>query len=109
MAAVIWINEQLHVGCAVYSGEDGVLQARDLIEDLAERYSISEVAFDPWRAAQIAQELQQRGVRCSAFPQTDARMIPASKGLHGAIIERRRVLLADQTLGDHRTPACASG
>ena len=29
--------------------------------------AIVEVAFDPWRASQIAQELQQRGVRVSAF------------------------------------------
>ena len=52
--AVVWISEQLHVGCQVFSGEDGVLQARDLIEDLAERYRIEEVAFDPWRAARRA-------------------------------------------------------
>ncbi len=105
--AVVWINSELHVGCAVFSGEDGVLQAHDLIEELAERYSISEVAFDPWRAAQIAQELEQRGIRCSAFPQTDSRMIPASKGLHRAIIERRLVLPADQTLADHASHAVA--
>ena len=105
--AVVWISEQLHVGCQVFSGEDGVLQARDLIEELAERYRIEEVAFDPWRAAQIAQELEQRGVRCSAFPQTDARMIPASKGLHRAIVERRLVLPADDVLASHASHAVA--
>ncbi len=97
----------MHVGAEVFSGEDGVLQARDLIEDLAEHYRIEEVAFDPWRASQIAQELQQRGVRCSAFPQTDARMIPASKGLHRAIVEQRLVLPADDTLASHAANAVA--
>ncbi len=105
--AVCWLNAAGNVGAAVLSGEDGVLQARDLIEELAERYSISEVAFDPWRASQIAQELQQRGVRCSAFPQTDARMIPASKGLHCAIVERRLVLPLDDTLASHAANAVA--
>ena len=105
--AVVWINAAGHVGAEVFSGEDGVLQARDLIEDLAEHYRIEEVAFDPWRASQIAQELQQRGVRCSAFPQTDARMIPASKGLHRAIVEQRLVLPADDTLASHAANAVA--
>ena len=96
--AVAWVSERLHVGCAVFSGEDGVLQARDKVEELAEPYTIAEVAFDPWRASQIAQELQQRGVRVSAFAQTDSRMIPASQALHRAVVERRVVLPADETL-----------
>jgi len=104
--AVVWVNPHLHVGCAVFSGEDGVLQARDKIEELAERYSVAEVAFDPWRASQIAQELQQRGVRVSAFAQTDSR-IPASQGLHRAIVERRVVLPADETLSAHAAHAVA--
>ncbi len=91
----------------MFSGESGVLDARDLIEELAATYRIEEVAFDPWRASQIAQELQQRGVRCSAFPQTDARMIPASKGLHRAIVEQRLVLPADGTLAGHAANAVA--
>ena len=105
--AVVWLNSELHVGVEVFDGESGVLAARDLIEELAERFRIEEVAFDPWRASQIAQELQQRGVRCSAFPQTDSRMIPASKGLHRAVVERRIVLPADDTLAEHASHAVA--
>ena len=105
--AVCWVNERLHVGCAVFSGEDGVLRARDKIEELAEPYSIVEVAFDPWRASQIAQELQRRGVRVSAFAQTDSRMIPASQGLHRAVVEQRLVLPADETLSAHAAHAVA--
>ena len=105
--AVVWLNAELHVGVEVFSGESGVLAARDLIEDLAELYRIEEVAFDPWRASQIAQELQQRSVRVSAFPQTDSRMIPASKGLHRAIVEQRLVLPADDKLASHAANAVA--
>lgn len=105
--AVVWISERLHVGCAVFSGEDGVLRARDQIEDLAEAFTIVEVSFDPWRASQIAQELQLRGVSVSAFPQTDSRMIPASQGLHRAVVEQRLTLPADETLASHASHAVA--
>ena len=64
--------------------------------------AIAEVSFDPWRASPARQELQQRGVRVSAFPQTDARMIPASHALHRAVVERRLVLPADETLSRAR-------
>ena len=77
--AVVWVSEQLHVGCAVFSGEAGVLDARDQIDELAERYSIVEVAFDPWRAASSRRSCSSAASACSAFPQTDARMIPASR------------------------------
>lgn len=105
--AVAWVNQQLHVGVAVFDGEDGVLQARDLIEELAERYSIAEVIFDPWRASQVALELDARGVRTVKFPQTDERMIPASARLHRAVVERRLVLPADPTLAQHAANAVA--
>ena len=105
--AVVWMNERLHVGCASFSGEDGVLRARDLIEGLAEMYNVVEVAFDPWRASQVALELGERGIRCSGFPQTDARMIPASAALHRAVVERRLVLPPDPVLSQHAANAVA--
>ncbi len=105
--AVAWLSEGLHVGCEVFAGESGVLDARDLIAELAGRYRIAEVAFDPWRAAQIALELEERGIRCSAFPQSDSRMIPASGALHRAVVERRLTLPAEPTLNQHATNAIA--
>jgi phage terminase large subunit-like protein len=105
--AVCWVNEQLHVGVAVFDGEDGVLQARDLIDELAERYSIAECVFDPWRASQIALELGARGMRTVTFPQTDERMIPASARLHRAVVEQRLVLPADEVLAQHAATAVA--
>ncbi len=57
--AVVWISERLHVGCAVFSGEDGVLRARDQIEELAEtlqhrRGQLRPVARLPDRAGATA-------------------------------------------------------
>ena len=51
--------------------------------------SSCEVAFDPWRAGQLAAELEREGILCTAFPQSDSRMIPASARLHAAVTERR--------------------
>jgi phage terminase large subunit-like protein len=105
--AVCWLNAALHVGCAIFHGDEGVLRAVELIDELCERYDVVEVAFDPWRFGQAAQELQARGVRVSAFPQTDARMMPASDRLHRAIVEHRPVLPADDELAAHAANAIA--
>ncbi len=56
---------------------------------------------------QIGQELKQRGVRVSAFPQHDARMIPASQRLYDAIVERRLVHPNDPRLNAHVANAIA--
>jgi hypothetical protein len=42
----------------------------------------------------------RRACRCSPSPQTDVRMIPASAGLHRAVLERGLLVPAD--------PSCAS-
>lgn len=100
-SAVVWINERLHVGCEVLSGDRAVLEIADVVRELAERYTIVECAFDPWRAAQVGQELEQRGIPVSAFPQHDARMIPASQRLYDAILEKRLVHGDDERLNAH--------
>jgi phage terminase large subunit-like protein len=106
-SAVVWINERLHVGCEVLSGDRAVLEIADVVRELAEQHTITECAFDPWRAGQIGQELEQRGIRVSAFPQHDARMVPASQRLYDAIIERRLVHPDDPRLNAHVAAAVA--
>jgi phage terminase large subunit-like protein len=92
--AVAWVDEHLHAGVWIGHGDEAVLEARDVIRDLARDHTILECAFDPWRAGQLAAELEQEGVPCVAFPQSDSRMIPASSTLHAAIVERR-ILVPD--------------
>lgn len=106
-SAVVWVNEALQVGCAVYHGDEGVLDCITEIEALAERYRLVEVVFDPWRFGQAAQELQGRGVPVVAFPQTDARMIPASDRLYRAVVEGRLTLPDDAELRAHAHAAIA--
>jgi hypothetical protein len=85
----VWVTEDLRVGCAIFHGEQGVLDALDQVRDLARRYDVRELVFDPWRFGQAAQELEREGMTVVAFPQHDARMIPASARLHAAIVEQR--------------------
>ena len=48
-----------------------------------------EVRFDPWRFQAPALDLEQRGLRMVEFPQSNARMIPASERLHAVVTEGR--------------------
>ncbi len=87
--AVAWINENYQVGVWIGHGDPAVLDAKDVIRELAGTYTVREVMFDPWRAGQLAQELEQERLVVTAFPQTDARMIPASDRLYRAVVEKR--------------------
>jgi phage terminase large subunit-like protein len=106
-SAVVWVNERLHVGCEILSGDRAVLEIPEVVRELAGRYRIVECAFDPWRAAGIAQELEARRIPVSAFPQHDARMVPASQRLYDAIVERRLVHGDDPRLNAHVAAAVA--
>jgi phage terminase large subunit-like protein len=104
---VAWVNERLHVGCAIFHGEGGVLECVDLVQELAGRYQLAELVYDPWRFGQAAQELAQRGIPVVEFPQTDQRMIPASNRLHEAITESRLLVPDDPELRAHAANAVA--
>ena len=105
--AVVWINDQLHVGAELFHGEAAILDVAHLVRDLALRYQVAELAFDPWRAGQLAQELEREGMVVSVFPQNDARMVPASAVLYDAITEGRIVLPSSPELAQHAAGAIA--
>ncbi|MEJ7787447.1 MAG: terminase large subunit [Solirubrobacteraceae bacterium] len=100
-SAVVWVNAELHVGAAIYHGDSGVLECVQQVRDLADRYSLREVVFDPWRFGQAAQELERERVPVLTFPQTDVRMVPASLRLHAAIVEKRLTLPDDREFAQH--------
>lgn len=58
------------------------------MRELAGQYDLREVIYDPWRFGQAAQELERERVIVTAFPQTDARMNPASDRLYRAVTEQ---------------------
>jgi phage terminase large subunit-like protein len=96
--ALIWINAARHVGCRIYTTEDGILRARDAVRDLAQRYRLQALAFDPWNAQQLALEVEQDGVLAVVWPQSDARACPASARLHEAIRRGQLTLPDDPAL-----------
>ncbi len=106
-SAVVWVTEDLRVGCAVFHGNEAVLACRARVEELAREYAVVEVAYDPWRFQQSALELQERGVLVVEFPQSNARMGPASERLHAAIVERRLKHPGDPKLTAHVMAAVA--
>ena len=80
---VVWISERRHVGCWIGHGDQAILDARDVIHELAERYRVVQVAADPWRAGgQVIAEPGQRGIRTSQVAQSDKLMVPASQALY---------------------------
>jgi phage terminase large subunit-like protein len=99
--AVAWVTQDLRAGCWIGHGDDAVLEARDVVRDLAEKYRIIECVFDPWRAGQLAAELEREGIACIAFPQSGSRIIPASARLHAAVVEKRIKVPADDELAAH--------
>ena len=78
-----------------------MIELAAVIAELAATYRVTECTFDPWRAGQIGQELEQRGIRTSAFPQHDARMIPASQRFYDAVVEGRLTHPDDPRLNAH--------
>ena len=57
---------------------------------LAEQFVIREAAFDPWRYQGEALRLEQEHrLPMVAFPQSHARLVPASERLHAAVVEKR--------------------
>jgi phage terminase large subunit-like protein len=106
-SAVVWVSPTLHVGCAIYHGDSGVLECVDHVRGLAARYKVRELVYDPWRFGQAAQELEREGMTVVAFPQHDARMIPGSARLHAAIVEQRLTLPDDPELARHAAEAIA--
>jgi phage terminase large subunit-like protein len=105
--AVVWVNDALHVGAQIFHGEGAILEVADYVRELATRYQVAELAFDPWRAGQLAAELEREGMRVSVFPQNDARMVPASALLYDAIIEQRITLPRSPELAQHAAGAIA--
>jgi phage terminase large subunit-like protein len=106
-SAVVWINENLQVGVETWTGDDSVLEVASFVAELADQYQIVEAVYDPWRAGQMAQEWEQRGIQAVQFPQSDSRMIPACERLYDAIVHQQLVHPDDPELNAHVHAAVA--
>ena len=106
-SAVVYVNEDLHVGVETWTGDAAVLEVAAYVASSPSASTIVEAVFDPWRAGQMAQEWEQRGIPAVAFPQSDARMIPACERLYDAIVHGRLVHPDDPDLNRHVHAAVA--
>ncbi len=100
-SACVWASAGLHVNAAIFEGEDAILDVKSLIDELCERYDVQMVLADPWHAAEMLLDLEQRGVPAARFPQSDAYMFPAYRVLHRAIVQRRLVHPDHPKLNEH--------
>jgi phage terminase large subunit-like protein len=66
---------------------------REFVKGLAVRYSIAEIAYDPWRATQLAVQLQEDGATCVEFRQGMASMA-------GPMAEAEKLILGKKIVHD---------
>jgi phage terminase large subunit-like protein len=92
-SVVAWMSklgdDHYTLDAGIFEGEDGPFEANLHIQRLAERFRIREVVYDNWRAPMIVRGLEQRGLNCTVFGQSDNRMIPASAAFYQAVVEKR--------------------
>jgi phage terminase large subunit-like protein len=105
--AIVWLDEHLHVGCWIGSGDEAAFEAPSVLLEVAERYEVAEVVYDPWRAATLAQVAESHRLKVTKWPQSDPRMLPASAALHEAIVKKRIHHPDDPKLNEHVAAAVA--
>ncbi len=86
---------------------EAVLAVEERVRRLAGEQDVRASAYDPWRFQQAALELEQERLTMVEFPQSHARMVPASERLYAAIVERRLRHPNDPELNRHVAAAVA--
>jgi phage terminase large subunit-like protein len=76
------------------------------VRALGRQYAVQAFTYDPWRASQLAQELEPEGIVCVEFRRTTS-MAPASERLYNAIVDQRLTLPDDPELARHASNATA--
>jgi phage terminase large subunit-like protein len=89
--AVVAVTRDLRIAAVhVFQGDEAVLRVPETVLELARRFVVDEVSYDPWRFQSEALRLErEHGLTMVQFPQSHTRMTVASEGLHAAIVERR--------------------
>lgn len=77
------------------------LEVEDRIIQLAEFYDVVEVVADPFRWQRSLQVLEERGLPVAQFPQTTARLTPATNDARAAVAEGGLTHDADERLSTH--------
>jgi phage terminase large subunit-like protein len=78
-----------------------IVEVEDAIRAAARRWQVREVVFDPFRWQRSMQVLADEGLPVSEFPQTPARMSPATQGFRDAVVNRQLTHSGDSRLARH--------
>ena len=106
-SAVVWLTDDLRLGCEVFEGTEAVLAVEARVRRLAGEQDVRAALYDPWLFEQAALELEAEGLTTVAFPQSHSRMVPASENLFSAVVEGRLKQPNDETLNRHAAAAIA--
>jgi phage terminase large subunit-like protein len=77
-----------------------IIEVEDAIRAAARRWQVREVVFDPFRWQRSMQVLADE-LPVSEFPQTPARMSPATQGFRDAVVNRQLTHSGDSRLARH--------
>lgn len=105
IAIVAKVGDKFHVRVEIFEPpSDGsklnLVQIEQRLLALAQRYTIREVAYDPYFFQRSAMELEDR-LPMVEFPQHNARMVPASQLMYDLVAERRIVHDGDVEFARH--------
>lgn len=99
------VGDKLHLHARILTPTPGraiaVADARSEILELARDLDVREVVYDPHQFQESAELLEEQGLVLVEFPQTDARMAPASESLYELIRAGRVVHDGDPVLRSH--------
>jgi hypothetical protein len=101
-SAVVWVDQQLHVGVKVIEGTGTAHEIDASVDDLARRYRCRELVCDPWHVVgYLSEQWEQRGLTVVEYPQFDSRLVPGTDQLLRAVTERRLTHPDDPALNRH--------
>jgi phage terminase large subunit-like protein len=79
------------------------------VRDLARRYDVRSVAYDPYLIAWVVEDLEGEGLPMVEWPQTDQRMFPATQRLFELIVDGDLAHDGDPVLTRHIKAARVKG
>ena len=78
-----------------------VLQVEDAIREACRRWQVREIVCDPFRWARTYQVLEDDGLPVVEYPQSPARMTPATQRFYEAVVNRQLTHSGDERLARH--------
>jgi phage terminase large subunit-like protein len=82
-----------------------IADVEETIRDACRRYYVREIVCDPFRWARTLQALDEEGLPVVEYPQSPARMTPATQRFYEAVMNRQLTHSGDPQLGRHMDAA----